>query len=217
MKFHSYIFLTTKESFPGISEIDCQRYKQAFLEKIHEEKDVVVCSFTLLGLKNQTAIVLWMQCDSLIILQNHLNNLMHTSLGKHLIITHTLIGMTRPTQYSHGLQSHEDTARKGRQYLVIYPFTKTKEWYMLDFEQRKELMKGHIAIGRKYPQISQLLLYSFGIDDQEFIVSYETDKLEDFQELVMELRSDLVRAYTQTDTPIFTCVYRDIQETLKFL
>jgi chlorite dismutase len=79
------------------------------------------------------------------------------------------------------------------------------------------LMAGHISVGRKYPQITQLLLYSYGVDDQEFIVSYETDDLSDFQSLVIELRSDAVREYTLNDTPIFTCIYKPLEEMINFI
>ncbi|HWY79831.1 MAG TPA: chlorite dismutase family protein, partial [Candidatus Sulfotelmatobacter sp.] len=135
----------------------------------------------------------------------------------YLIITYTLFGMTRPTQYSPGSSGHLDTSRKGGAYLTIYPFTKTHAWYTLKFEERKKFMQGHIAIGRRYPQIVQLLLYSYGIDDNEFIVSYEMDDLMEFQSLIIELRSDDVRAYTLKDTPIFTCVYKSLEEILTFL
>lgn len=88
---------------------------------------------------------------------------------------------------------------------------------MLDFEKRRKLMGGHVSIGKKYPQIEQVLLYSYGLDDQEFIVSYETDDLSLFQSLVMELRSDKVREYTLRDTPVFTCIYKTPEQVLDFL
>src|SRR6185437_1319163 len=113
--------------------------------------------------------------------QLFLNKLLHTKLGEYLVITHTLFGMTRPTQYSKTSTTHLEGYRKGARYLVIYPFTKIQAWYFLDFEKRKKLMAGHIAVGRKYPQVEQVLLYSYGVDDSEFIVSYETDNLLEFQ------------------------------------
>lgn len=211
MKYHNYIFFTPKDVIPSNAPTD------EFINTITAEKKVLTYSYTTLGLKADTAIMLWLQSNELETMQNLLKNLLHTPLGKNLRISYTLLGMTRPTQYYPASVKHEDTSRKGGKYLIIYPFTKTHAWYMLDFEQRRELMKGHIAIGKKYPQINQLLLYSYGIDDQEFIVSYETDSLADFQQLVMELRSDAVRAYTQKDTPIFTAIYRPMEETLSFL
>lgn len=217
MTFHSYIFFTIHPTFFKLSQTKQSKYKKDFLKKIKKEKKVIRYSYATLGLKVNTNILFWLQADAVEEIQNHLNKLMHTDLGKYLKITYTLFGMTRPTQYSHGSSGHLDTTRKGGAYLVIYPFTKTKEWYTFDFNKRKILMEGHIAIGRKFPQITQLLLYSYGVDDQEFIVSYETDDLSDFQNLVMELRSDKVREYTQSDTPIFTCIYKSFEEVLDFI
>src|SRR5262249_11863137 len=160
---------------------------------------------------------IWFQSESIERIQELLSTLMHTNLGKHITISYTLFGMTRPTQYSSRSTKHMDTKRKGGKYLIIYPFSKTKDWYFLDFETRRKLMGGHVMVGKKYPEIEQLLLYSYGIDDNEFIVSYEMENLSAFQSLVMELRSDKVREYTLKDTPIFTCMYKSPEKTLNFL
>lgn len=217
MTYHNYVLFTVDKTIHDLPKKTVNEYKKKFIDVIDAAKNVIVYSYTLLGLKGENVFMLWIQSDSVEQIQDVLNNLLHVSLGKYIHLNETLFGITRPTQYSPGSTTHEDTARKGGKYLIIYPFTKTKEWYMLDFQKRKELMKGHIAIGRKYPQITQLLVYSYGLDDNEFIVSYETDSLAEFQQLIIELRSDPVRAYTKNDTPIYTCVYRELKETLTFL
>ncbi|HSW97230.1 MAG TPA: chlorite dismutase family protein [Candidatus Saccharimonadales bacterium] len=217
MTYHNYIFFDTDKAIYDLSRIKLAAYKKEFLSTIQNISNSIVYSYILLGLKRENVLMIWIQSDSVEQIQDILNTMLHTSLGKYLRINETLLGMTRPTQYSPGSTTHEDTTRKGGKYLIIYPFTKTQEWYMLDFQKRKELMKGHITIGRKYPQITQLLLYSYGIDDHEFIVSYETDNLSDFQQLILELRGDPVRNYTKKDTPIFTCVYRELQEAVDFI
>src|SRR5579863_5700418 len=208
MQYHDYIFFSIDASFYKLSRSKQNDLKKSFLLELEKEKSVIMSPYSTLGLKSETRFLLWLQANTLEEIQNALNDLLHTEFGSHLKITYTFFGMTRQTQYSSALSKHQDTTRKGGAYLIIYPFTKTAAWYMCTFAERKELMKGHIAIGRKYPQITQLLLYSYGVDDNEFIVSYETDDLLDFQNLVMELRSDEVRLYTQKDTPIFTCVYK---------
>lgn len=217
MQYHDYIFFSVDSSFYKLSKAKQNDFKKSFLLQLEREKSVIIYPYSTLGLKNDTRFLLWLQANTLEEIQNVLNNLLHTAFGSYLTITYTFFGMTRQTQYSSALSKHLDTTRKGGAYLIIYPFTKTAAWYMLTFEQRKKLMKGHIEIGRKYPQITQLLLYSYGVDDNEFIVSYETDDLVDFQSLVMELRSDEVRLYTQKDTPIFTCVYKSPEEVIQFL
>lgn len=214
---HSYIFFAVRPSFFELTSAVQKTYKKAFVEELQKEKEVISYTYATLGLKAHTTIMMWFQAETIDEIQLFLNKLMHTKLGEHLSITHTLFGMTRPTQYSNQSIKHLSTQRKGGKYLVIYPFTKTTEWYMLDFDTRRKLMGGHVMVGKKYPQIEQVLLYSYGIDDSEFIVSYEMDDVSAFQSLVMELRSDKVRAYTLKDTPIFTCIYKTPEEVMKFL
>ena len=97
---------------------------------------------------------------------------------------------------------------------MIYPFSKTTEWYLMSREARQGLMNEHIRIGKLYEDIAQLLLYSFGVQDQEFVVVYETDDLMHFSDLVNDLRGTEVRRYTLRDTPLHTAIYHPAEETL---
>jgi chlorite dismutase len=125
-------------------------------------------------------------------------------------------GLTRPSDYSKGKSSQEidPFSSEHKQYLVVYPFTKTADWYRLSRDARQGMMNEHIRTGRQYPQISQLLLYSTGLQDQEFIVAYETDELGLFSGLVTELRTGDARIYTLSDTPIYTGIYHSTRDTL---
>ncbi len=129
----------------------------------------------------------------------------------------SLWGFTRPSQYSKARSKQEidpfDTQRQP--YLVIYPFSKTTEWYLMSREARQGMMNEHIRIGKQFEEISQLLLYSFGLQNQEFVVVYETGDLGRFSDLVNELRSTDGRSYTLRDTPLHTAIYHPAEETLK--
>jgi chlorite dismutase len=127
-------------------------------------------------------------------------------------------GMTKPSIYSKAKRSAQelDPFEETRlPYFVIYPFSKTAEWYMKSREERQEMMNAHIKIGKSYPEITQLLLYSFGLQDQEFIVAYETSDLAQFSDLVYQLRMTEARIYTLLDTPIITGYSRTIDELTK--
>jgi chlorite dismutase len=140
-----------------------------------------------------------------------------TNPHRHLMEpVHTLWGFTKPSQYtkSRSTQEIDPFAAERKPYLVIYPFVKTIDWYMMSREGRQGMMNEHIKIGKQYPEITQLLLYSFGLQDQEFIVVYETDDLGHFSDLVYELRDTEARRYTQRDTPLFTAIYHPAKETL---
>ena len=95
-------------------------------------------------------------------------------------------------------------------YLFVYPFVKTREWYSRNADQRQEMMDEHIRIGSKYRSVKLHTTYSFGLDDQEFVVAFETDNPADFLDLVQELRETKASSYTLRDTPMFTCRQRSL-------
>src|SRR4029079_18958238 len=101
------------------------------------------------------------------------------------------LGIARPSHYSGRHGRPEQTIQNFDErlpYLVVYPFTKTTQWHQMDFEKRKEIMGQHVKVGLNYPAIRQCLLYSYGIDDYEFVVSHETNDLLHFQDLVIDMR-----------------------------
>jgi chlorite dismutase len=121
-----------------------------------------------------------------------------------------LWGFTRASEYSRARSRQEIDPFEPRAmpYLVVYPFTKTTEWYLLDQETRQAMMNEHIRVGKSYREITQLLLYSTGVQDQEFVVIYETTDLTLFSRLVSDLRQTEARRYTKSDTPVHLGVYR---------
>ncbi len=128
----------------------------------------------------------------------------------------SLWGFTRPSQYTktRSAQEIDPFAKTRAHYLVMYPFAKTAEWYLMSRESRQGMMNEHIRIGKQYEDIKQLLLYSFGLQDQEFVVVYETEDLPRFSDLVNELRDTEARRYTLQDTPVYTAIYHPAEETL---
>ena len=140
-----------------------------------------------------------------------------TTPYRHLIRpVDSLWGFTRPSQYTKTRSPQELDPFTGKcmHYLVMYPFAKTADWYLMSRETRQGMMNEHIRIGKQYEDIKQLLLYSIGLQDQEFIVVYETDDLPRFSDLVNELRDTEARRYTLQDTPVCTAIYRPAEETL---
>lgn len=92
-------------------------------------------------------------------------------------------------------------------YLIVYPFVKTHEWYQHPVEERRRMMTGHIRIGKQHEGIDQLLLYSTGLQDQEFVVAYESADLSAFSALVVDLRMTEARLYTERDTPVYVGIH----------
>ncbi len=221
MQCHSYIFFDREPSLRTVPKEKLKKYKAQFTAHTAKKGSVGVAAYATLGFRPESRFMLHLQAKEAQDIQTFLQELLHTELGVHLKITYTLLGLVRPSQY-HPKQIQSEKEKKfidgEKKYLVVYPFTKTTEWHLLPFEERRTMMGEHVMTARKFSgSIDQLLLYAYGIDDHEFIVSYQTDNLLDFQSLVMALRNTKGRAYTKNDTPIFTCTYMPLKDALEML
>src|SRR5579871_6689230 len=123
MIYHNYIFFQCNPQLHDGDKKTLATYKKEFLKELEKPHGVITYAYVTLGLKANTTIMIWFQADSIDTIQDVLNKLLHTKLGNYLTITYTLFGMTRPTQYSPKSTGYMSTERKGRKYLIIYPFT----------------------------------------------------------------------------------------------
>lgn len=176
-------------------------------------------SYSTIGLRAEGDLLLWRMSESIEAVEETAADLLSAGIGRWMSPAISMIGLTRPSQYVKRPTTQEQSLFSGdrSRYLVVYPFTKSVEWYLAPAEERQEIMKGHMRVGHRYPQVRQLLAYSFGLDDQEFIVAYETDDLVAFQDLVRDLRETESRRSTVRDTPIVTGIHRPLGEILDLL
>jgi chlorite dismutase len=185
-------------------------------------KRLMVLTYSLAGMKADVDFLIWRVGAQLEDLQEMSAAIQQTALAGYLSVPYSYLSMTKRSTYVDKLDpDHPDRRRfitpAHAKYLFVYPFVKTREWYQLPFEQRQTLMDEHIRIGNKYPSVRLHTTYSFGLDDQEFVVAFETDKPQDFLDLVQELREAKSSVYTRRDTPIFTCVAKPFAGILQDL
>jgi chlorite dismutase len=162
-------------------------------------------AYSTVGTRGDTDLMLLCQSPMLEDIHTFHVVLSQSGLAKWMAIPHSYLAMTKPSPYSES-QARTEICTSGRRYCIVYPLDKKREWYRLELEERRRVMAEHIAIGRRYPEITINTAYSFGLDDQEFVVSFECDDPGEFLDLVQELRTSESSSYTLRDTPIFTCM-----------
>jgi chlorite dismutase len=132
-------------------------------------------------------------------------------------ISHSYLAMTKESVYSDEPQPLRPRESSDRKYLIVYPMWKRRDWYLLPAEERMRIMRSHIETGRRHPTIEINTAYSFGIDDQEFVVSFNADDPGEFLDLVQELRATESSSFTESETPIFTCISASPERALDAL
>ncbi|PYB68770.1 hypothetical protein DMB44_02555 [Thermoplasma sp. Kam2015] len=105
-------------------------------------------------------------------------------------------------------------------YFVAYPMSKDPEWYLLDFDTRKEIMHEHIRMALDHPDqrgIRSYTTYSFGIGDQEFVVLYEIPDIAAWSRVTEKLREARARKWIVKETPILLGRLVDVSSSVSFL
>jgi chlorite dismutase len=176
-------------------------------------------TYSSVGLEPGVDLLLWRLAPSVDALESTAAGLLRAGLGRWLSVRHSLIGRIGPSQYVRKPTEQEQAVFAGdrSRYLVVYPFTKSTDWYLLSKDARQGVMNEHMRVGHQYPTVRQALAYSFGLDSQDFVVAYETDDLVAFGDLVRELRGTESRRSTVSDTPIVLGVHRPIEEIVSLL
>lgn len=189
-----------------------------------QAEQLTLRTFTSVGVRPDADMLLWRATPDFELLQQTMTEVLSTGLGAYLEITYLYTATTKPSQYAASARKAGFTRERpldivpiDRKYLIAYPMDKVRPWYSKSSEERGEAMREHAVVGRKYPGIKINTSYSFGIDDQEFFVAFETDSVHDFLDLMMELRGSEASKYTERDTPIFTCTRMGARETLDTL
>ncbi len=222
--FMKYTFFKVDSQWRRLDDQERNAARQQFASIVQRfAQQNILKSYSLVGIRGDVDFMLWTASKRLEDFQEFTSSMLSSSLGKYLDIPYSYLAITRQSEYlgGHRHEGQEGMSLSRRlgdsKYLFVYPFTKKREWYFLAYEERKLMMQHHFRIGHKYPSVKINTGYSFGLDDQEFILAFETDRPADFSELVMELRSSEASRYTALETPIFTCTAMGIKEILDHL
>jgi len=222
-QFVTFTFYKARPEWCLLSEREKEEARREFVAAVEKYRpELLIHTYSIVGLRSNVDFMLWRIGYGLDPFQQMSADLNATALGRHLDVTQSFLSMTKRSMYID--KDHPEHVEDrlhivpGRaSYLFVYPFVKTREWYTLPVEQRQEMMDEHIRVGSKYRSVKLHTTYSFGLDDQEFVVAFETEHPADFLDLVQELRESRASRYTLRDTPMFTCRQQPLAECLAAL
>jgi len=216
-QFVSFACFQVVPEWRCLEKAEKDKGKEEFAAVVNQyvsEKRCQILPYSTMGMRAEVDFMLWIIAYELETLQELASALAKTALGAYLTKPYSFLGMTKRSMYLDRFDPEHQEDRvhiiPGKhKYFFVYPFIKKRDWYLLPHEQRQAMMDEHITIGNKYPSVKLNTAYSFGLDDQEFVVAFETDNAADFLDLVQELRESKASGYTLKDTPILTCIFKD--------
>ncbi len=188
------------------------------VENVIKNSGIMFRSYSTLGLRSDADFLFWFAAKTVEEIQTVISKIYLTVFGKYIVASQTYVSCTRPSVYARkGRTISFIAGNEPKKYVIVYPFTKTREWYLLSKEERQKMMDEHIDVSQNYPDVILNTTYSFGLDDQDFMLAFETDELRDFQNLIMDLRETKVSKYVKVDTPMIVCVKKDVPSLISSL
>ena len=215
-QFVKYTFLKIDPAWRRLDPDERARHKREVIAACEDFADErLLRAFSLMGTRGDADLLLLSQATNLERIHEFHVVLAQSGLMGWCETPHSFLAMTKPSEYSD--ESRLEVRPAHGRYLFVYPFVKTREWYAKPADERWRIMQDHIKVGREYPSVDLNTSYSFGLNDQEFVVAFETDNPGDFLDLVQRLRTTVASAYTLRDTPSFTCIAASLQRALSAL
>jgi chlorite dismutase len=223
-QFVSFEFYKISEDFRKLSGFKRAAAKKSFIKAVDTFKNEgILLAYSTLGFKAETDLMLWRISYDIDSFQRLSSAVAKSAMGPYLKTAASYLAQTKRSTY---IDKHQHDGQDGNRtnvypgrfkYIFIYPFVKTREWYLLSKEERQRVMDEHIRVGTQFPSVKLNTTYSFGLDDQDFVVAFESDEPGDFLDLVMALRETEGSKYTVRDTPIYTCRLHELKDALDLL
>ena len=218
--FTFYRVLPEWRRLPAEQKAEQKRAFVEVLQRWNKANEFLSLTYSTTGARGDCDFCIWSIGYSVEAINKMRSELLATPFGGYIEIPHNFLSMTKRSTYQ--IDREDESEGEGRgairpgghKYIFVYPFWKTRPWYLLSLAERRRLMDEHIRIGLAYPRVKLNTTYSFGLDDQEFVVAFETNFPEDFLDLVQQLRETEISVYTLKDYPIFSCVRLRPQEML---
>lgn len=177
----------------------------------------ILRSYSLVGLRADADFMLWRISFDVGDFQEMQKELNKTRLGAYLSQPFSFLSMQKRSLYVDRFNPEGEGVHllpgQGR-FLFVYPFVKTRAWYNLSPQARQGMMDEHIYVSAPFTGVTLNTSYSYGIDDQEFVVAFDCDQPQQFVDLVQRLRFTEASLFTLRDTPMFTCARKSIADTL---
>jgi chlorite dismutase len=210
-QFLNYSFYRLDPLFRRLPAEERQAAAAEFIDVVRtweSSDDLILRTYSLVGLRAGVDFMLWQIAFDPLFFQSMEAAIRRSQLGVYLSQVHSFLSLQRRSQYVNKVKGAGEGLEllpgQGK-FLFVYPFTKTRSWYRLSPHARQGMMDEHIAACATFKGISLNTSYSYGIDDQDFVVAFDSDYPQEFVDLVGRLRYTEASLYTERDTPMFTC------------
>jgi hydrogen peroxide-dependent heme synthase len=181
-------------------------------------KDVVVRgTYDVSALRADADLMVWWHAPSAEALQEAYGMLRRTSLGRHLAPVWSAMAIHRPAEFNKSHVPAFLAGEQARDYVCVYPFVRSYEWYLLPDEERRDMLAEHGRLARGYPDVRANTVAAFALGDYEWVLAFEADELHRIVDLMRDLRASRARRHVRAEVPFFTGRRRSVGDIVAAL
>jgi chlorite dismutase len=181
-------------------------------------KDVVIRgTYDVSGLRADADVMVWWHSSSPDALQEAYGMLRRTALGRHLEPVWSQMALHRPAEFNKSHLPAFLADEHARDYVCVYPFVRSYEWYLLPDEERRALLAEHGQMARGYPDVRANTVAAFALGDYEWMLAFEADDLYRIVDLMRDLRASGARRHVREEVPFYTGRRRSIGDIVAAL
>ncbi len=174
------------------------------LATVRERGVTVRGLYDVSGVKADSDLMIWLHGPDPQALQAALRELRRAELITTLLPTWNALGVHRDAEFSKNHLPAYLRNTEPKQWLTVYPFVRSYEWYLLPEEERGRMLAEHGALGREFPQVLANTVASFALGDYEWLLGLEADELVDLVDLMRRLRHVDARLHVREEIPFYT-------------
>ncbi|GGL23094.1 chlorite dismutase family protein [Phycicoccus endophyticus] len=179
------------------------------------EDDVVVRGvYDVAGLRGDADVMVWWHAPTIEALQDAYHRLLRTGLGEHLEPVWSAAALHRPAEFNKSHIPAFMAEEEARRYVCVYPFVRSYDWYLLEDEERRDLLVEHGQMARGYPDVRANTISSFALGDYEWILAFEADELHRIVDLMRDLRASRARMHVREEVPFHTGPRVEVRDLL---
>jgi chlorite dismutase len=160
--------------------------------------------YDLQGMRADADYMLWWVAPTSDELQEMYVRFRRTELGEASEPVWSVMALHRPAEFNKGHIPAFLADEEPRNYVSVYPFVRSYEWYLLDPAERRRMLAEHGMMAREYPDVRANTVSCFSLNDYEWILAFEADELHRIVDLMRHLRGADARRHTRIEIPFFT-------------
>ncbi|MBW6436192.1 chlorite dismutase family protein [Actinoplanes hulinensis] len=184
----------------------------ALFEQLADKDVTIRGTYDVSGLRADADIMVWWHSGSSDALQDAYGLFRRTALGRHLEPVWSQMALHRPAEFNRSHLPAFLADEEPRQYVCVYPFVRSYEWYLLPDSERREMLAEHGRQARGYPDVRANTVASFALGDYEWMLAFEADELHRILDLMRELRASRARRHVREEVPFYTGRRRSVTE-----